>query len=153
MIRAKSSEYTFFKFWGIKEDGTVNLSTSRKLNLEYNGDKKLKDADFVTQDKNGNYWVNSNWNFVRFIGKAKTKIDGLNNGETLVNVEFQIDNEPYINSNGERAYPKNYKVTVFDFELYGNGNAKKNTTRNIDKAPIVADDTEPQIDDDDDLPF
>jgi len=91
----------------------VNLSTSRK-------------------DKGGDY-VNSSWgDYVRFVGQARFKADGLSqavtangtdeNGRTRKPVRVKIlkatfSKEPWVDSTGETKYPKNPTMTVFDFEF------------------------------------
>lgn len=98
MIYANSNSY--FKIWSLDESEkytTVRMSTSRK--------NKMTDE-----------WVNSNWQYVRFVGEAHKKCKMLSEGDKITNVRLSIDNEPY-KKDGETVYPKMYKLTVFDFDF------------------------------------
>ena len=87
--------------WKIENKGNyseVSLSTSRK--------------DKATGD-----YKNSNWSFVRFVGDAQAKIDLLSRQTRIVIKGMGISLEPYMNKDGEKAYPKNPQFVVFNFEL------------------------------------
>jgi hypothetical protein len=114
-------------FWGVKEKhdkyAIVSLSTSRK-------------------DKEGN-WFNSNWGFVRFVGKAVNGLDELEPKDRIEIVSGMITSEPYM-KDGEKAYPKTPQIVVFAWKRYvreeGGGN---------DIPPVV----EEEDSDEESLPF
>ena len=55
-----------------------------------------------------------------------------------------MSTEPYWDSkNNCAAYSKNERMTVFEFEIYNPNTQTQNSTRNLDKAPQVADSPAP----------
>lgn len=105
------------KIWEVEHSekfSTVKMSSSRK-------------------NKMTNEYVNSNWNFVRFVGNAHEKSKKLERGSRITNMKFSIDNEPYKNKAGETVYPTRPKIVVYDFEIIDDGaNEKKNHKPEVD---------------------
>ena len=97
-------------FWKIQEDNktwaTVSLTTSHR-------------------DKEKN-WHNSNWGFVRFVGKAYEGLKSLKEKDIIVIKAGTISSEPYIDGDGKKQFPKNPQITVFAWEKY-NPQAKSET--------------------------
>ena len=113
--------------WKIEDRGTyaiVDLSTS-----EFNK---------TTEER-----LYSSWGFVRFVGQAYGKISelGLKERDVIVLHGAKISRAPYV-KDGEKIYPKNVQITVFDWEHYVPG---EGTTTGLD--------TPPQVEDDDEVPF
>lgn len=113
--------------WKVEDKGNyavVRIGTSRK-------------------DKRTNEYKNSNWSFVRFVGDAYKKILEYEDTERLrIQIEGgTISLEPYVDSAGETAYPKNPQITIFNFKL-------PEDTGVMDTPPAVNDSN-----DDDELPF
>jgi len=90
------------KFWKIVEDkGTwavVSLGTSSK-------------------DKEKN-WHNSNWSFCRFVGNAYKNLDDLEEKDTIEILSGKIDRESYTDKDGNKAWAKNEKITIFAWKKY-----------------------------------
>jgi hypothetical protein len=89
-------------FWSLEDKGTyavVKLGTSSK-------------------DKEGN-WHNSTWSFVRFVGKAyNNNLLNLEEKDRIEILSGKIDREPYTDKDGNRAWAKNEKITVFAWKKY-----------------------------------
>ena len=87
--------------WEVIEDrgkyARVKFSTSRK------------DMD-VEGKYHTSYW------FANFIGKAYDKVKDIEAG-TRVQLKGTLDNEPFIDSTGERAYRKTPAMAVYDFTV------------------------------------
>ena len=97
MIFATSN--SFFKVWKIEQrdkDCIVQMSTSRK-------------------DRRTDEYLNSNWSFVSFVGKANEKIREMEKGDRLTNVQLGLSWEPY-EKDGERIYAKSPRMVIFDFD-------------------------------------
>lgn len=142
MIRCKTVNSNY-KVWKIdidenKKIAEVQIASSRKVKEENSYDKRLIDKEIA---KNG--YVNTNWFNVRFIGKAFNQISSyeLKEGDTITNLNITFEKEPYWDSENEQvAYPKNVKITVWEFELPNGTDSNGSTTttpKNFDKAPIV----------------
>jgi hypothetical protein len=127
----------------------VNIDSKEKYSLV-----KLRTARNV-EDK----WINSTFNFVRFVGNAQKnikelsdkmgKLETFDNGDAKKGVpiflkSFSIGNEPY-EKDGKTVYPKNYSITVFAWEFQ---NEDKPQANNPDNPPVVEDDS-----DNEELPF
>jgi hypothetical protein len=114
-------------YWQTREKhdnyAVVSLSTSRK-------------------DKEGN-WFNSNWGFVRFVGKAVNGLDELEPKDRIEIVSGMISSEPYM-KDGEKAYPKTPQIVVFAWKRYVRSEEGGNDT------PPVVEDSE---DSNEELPF
>ena len=110
----------------------------------WNVDVKERYADvrMSSGKKVGDAYVNSNWSFVRFVGTAFQKIDELEGNPRIKLTKSAITNESW-EKEGVTQYPKTPKMVVFDFELLeNNGGGGSSTSRKMDTAPSVADDTE-----------
>ena len=130
------------KVWEINDkDGhaEVKFSCSRKVK-EGGYDQILIDKGIA---KNG--YVSDYHSFVRFVGHAYNKLKEINIGDVITNLETQDSStEPYWDSkNNCVAYAKNERMTVFNFEIYNSNAQAQNSTRNLDKAPQVADSPAP----------
>jgi hypothetical protein len=99
------------------------------------------------KDKKTNEYKNSNWSFVRFVGAAYEKSLKLERQDRIV-VEGGISQEPY-EVDGEKKYPKNPQIVVFNFKPYEYQENEQTGSSKMDTPPVV----EPDDSDDDDLPF
>lgn len=116
--------------WKVEDKGNygvVNMSSSRK-------DKRQEDPK--------KQWTNSSWGFARFVGKAHEKLGELDRGVRIELHGATIAIEPY-EKDGEKLYPKNPQVVVFDFSVLST--AEGGTTKGMD--------TPPAVEDDDNIPF
>lgn len=161
------------KIWNVDDKGKyaeVKFSTSRKL--------KDKDTYDQTQAEHGvanNGYISEYRSFVRFVGHAYNKVKELQSGDVITNLQVDEGQEPFYgdtNSDVNAAidllekkgvvskdsikrpgkvygvvYPRNLKTTVFDFDMYTPDNTGTQS-RNLDKAPQVADDYENNYEDD-----
>jgi hypothetical protein len=92
------------------------------------------------KDKKTGDYLNSNWSFVRFVGKAYEGIMDVPLKSRIVIKSGWITQEPYM-KDGVKTWPKNPQITVFAWEYpEGTDNSSK-----MDQPPIV--------EDDDSLPF
>lgn len=86
--------------WEVLEDkgkyARVKFSTSRK--------DKNNEGSYVTS-----YW------FANFIGRAYEKVQDLDVG-TRVQLKGTLDNESFIDANGEKAYRKQPAMAIYDIE-------------------------------------
>jgi len=126
----------FATVWEVQEDNgnvaLVRFTTSRK-------------------DKRDGKYKNTSWTYTRWLGDAYKKIDDLvealaSSDKNMVRVVIKggISREEYETKEGERAWPKQPQLMVFNWEFaesYNDGSASGM-------------DTPPQVEgDDDDLPF
>lgn len=91
---------SFFTVWSVEDAGkysTVKLGTSRK-------------------NKQNGEWLNSSWNYVRFVGAAHDGAKHLSERDRITNVRFCLDNEPYRDKTGALVYPKQPHFVVFSFD-------------------------------------
>lgn len=98
MIKAVSSSY--FTVWDIDVSDkytTLKLSTSRK-------------------DKDSGEYKNSNWSYVRAVGKAHQLAKGLKQRDRITNVNFSMECEPYV-KDGVKQFPKSPRITFFEFDV------------------------------------
>lgn len=127
-MNAKTTD--FFTVWEIDDDGkkaTIRMSSSRKV--------KDNETSLIENKIAKNGYVSTSWSFVQFVGKAYNKIKKyeIKSGDRITNLDLKLQQEPYWDSREQMvAYPKNMKITVFDFELPNN-----DKTGNIDEAPVV----------------
>ena len=125
MIYFSDKQYATFWSADIKEGySLVSMSTSRK-------------------DKRDDSYKNSNWGFVRFVGKAHEKIEELERQARIV-VKGGMSKESY-DKEGEKMWPKNPQIVIFDWDF---AEAYQSSGGPMDTAPMVVDD-----DDSDDIPF
>lgn len=146
----------YYKVWNVEYDeerktAQVNMTRSRK-SRDNDYDKRLEKAGGV---KNG-YVQEFSDSYVQFTGKAFNQLKKyeIKNGDTIV-ADIEVTNEPYVDKDGNLAYPKGYRHKVFEFELPGSsedGTTPAQTPRNMDRPPIVAETSE-EVDNEDDLPF
>ena len=114
--------------WEIEEKGKfsqVRMSSSRK-------------------DKDTGDYINSNWSFVRFVGKAHAKISelGLKSKDRIVLKGATVSLEPYVDVDGVKKYPKQPRLTVFNWEYL----EPTGEPSNMDAPPVIEEE-------DGDLPF
>ena len=125
------------KVWEINDkDGMaeVKFSTSRKVK-----ENSSYDQTQVTNGVARNGYIADYRSFVRFVGHAYHQLKDIQIGDTITNLDADMSTEPYWDSNNNCvAYPKNEKITVFAFEKYNPENQEQGFTRNLDKAPQVA---------------
>jgi hypothetical protein len=127
----------FFTVWEIDDDGkkaTVRMTSSRKVRDD---EKSLVEHKIA---KNG--YVNTSWSFVNFVGKAYNQLKKyeIKEGSRITKLNMKIQMEPYWDSKNEVvAYPKNPKLTVFEFEL-----PETSGKKDLDKAPVVVEE-EPSV--------
>lgn len=123
------------KVWEINDKDNyaeVKFSTSRKVKEENSYDKTQIDNGVA---KNG--YIADYRSFVRFVGHAYNKLKEIEVGDVITNLSADMSTEPYWDSKSASiAYPKNEKITVFEFEMY---DAENNGYKNLDKAPQVQD--------------
>lgn len=132
------------KVWEINDkDGMaeVKFSTSRKVK-----ENSSYDQTQVTNGVARNGYIADYRSFVRFVGHAYNQLKDVQIGDTITNLDADMSTEPYWDSNNNCvAYPKNEKITVFAFEKYNPENQEQGSTRNLDKAPQVAETPAPQL--------
>ena len=106
--------------WKIEDKGTwaqVQFSSSRK-------------------DKKTNEYVNSGWSFARFVGESYKKINLLERNTRIVLKSAILAKEPYM-QDGEKKYPQNPTITVFNFEVF-----VPEEPSHMDEPPMIEDDPE-----------
>lgn len=121
---------SYGNIWKVENKGkwsSVNFSTSRK-----------------DRDNEGKA-VFSNWSFVGFVGKAHEKVQGMGDG-TRVLLKGTVSKEPYIDKDGQTAYPKNPQFKVYDLEVQ-----EESGGRSFDTPPRVVEST--TEDNEEDFPF
>lgn len=132
------------KVWEINDkNGTaeVKISSSRKVN-ENNSYDKVQIENGVA--KNG--YIADYRSFVRFVGHAYHQLKDIKIGDTITNLESDSSKEPYWSSNeGCIKYPNSEKITVFSFEKYDPEKHNQGSTRNLDKAPQVAEEPKEEV--------
>lgn len=125
------------KVWEINDKygmAEVKFSTSRKVK-----ENSSYDQTQVTNGVAKNGYIADYRSFVRFVGHAYNQLKDVQIGDTITNLDADMSTEPYWDSNNNCvAYPKNEKITVFAFEKYNPENQEQGFTRNLDKAPQVA---------------
>ena len=125
------------KVWEINDKegmAEVKFSTSRKVK-----ENSSYDQTQVTNGVARNGYIADYRSFVRFVGHAYNQLKDVQIGDTITNLDADMSTEPYWDSNNNCvAYPKNEKITVFAFEKYNPENQEQGFTRNLDKAPQVA---------------
>ena len=126
----------------------LNFSNTQRVkiwNIEKRDKYALVRMGSSRKEKASGEYQNSTWSFVRFVGDAFKKIDELSVNDTIVLKGAGIKQEPYIDNEGNKQYPKNPQLVVFNWEpfVYEDGGQ----TSSGEKPPVVA------SSDDDDLPF
>ena len=132
----------YYTVWSVdfeaENRAKVSLTRSRKVK-DTSYDKALEEAGGA---KNG-YITDFSDSYVNFVGKAVNQLKKYEIKERdRIYADIDISNEPYV-KDGQVAYMKGYKHTVYEFELPGSsedGTTPAQTPKNIDRAPIVADD-------------
>ena len=131
------------KVWEINDKegmAEVKFSTSRKVK-----ENSSYDQTQVTNGVARNGYIADYRSFVRFVGHAYNQLKDVQIGDIITNLDADMSTEPYWDSNNNCvAYPKNEKITVFAFEKYNPENQEQGFTRNLDKAPQVAETPTPQ---------
>ena len=121
------------KVWEINDkDGyaEIRFSTSRKVK-ENNYDKIQVDNGVA---KNG--YISTGFSFVRVVGHAYNQLKDISVGDTITNMDTEINLEPYWDTNNNCVtYPKSPKYTIFSLEKY----VYEAQPTNFDRAPQVAD--------------
>jgi hypothetical protein len=104
--------------WSVESKGTyaiVALSTSRK-------DKKTEE------------YVNSNWKFCKFVGKAFEGIEDVPEKTRIIIKSGLIEHAPYM-KDGEKVWAKNPSITIFAWEFAENAGEKTTATKSSKPAP------------------
>ena len=114
------------KIWDIEIKENVSIVTFSCSRKATENDEKIA--------KNG--YVTDYHRYVRFVGKAHKKLENFLVGDEITNLEAADETTtPYWDKNSNSiAYPKNQKLTVFDFEKY---ERRGNNNTNLDTAPEV----------------
>ena len=145
----------YYTVWSVEFENDnrakVSLSRSRKVR-DNDYDKSLENAGIV----NNGYITDFSDSFVNFVGKAVNQLKKYDIKEKdRIYCDIDITNEPYVDKDGKKAYPKGFKHTVYEFELPGSSEEEgqpAQTPKNIDRAPIVAE-AEPEDSDFEEDPF
>lgn len=145
----------YYTVWSVEFENDnrakVSLSRSRKVR-DNDYDKSLENAGIA----NNGYITDFSDSFVNFVGKAVNQLKKYDIKEKdRIYCDIDITNEPYVDKNGKKAYPKGFKHTVYEFELPGSNEEEgqpAQTPKNIDRAPIVAE-AEPEESDFEEDPF
>ncbi len=130
----------YYTVWSVEFEGEnrakVSLSRSRKVK-DNSYDKALEEAGGA---KNG-YITDFSDSYVNFVGKAVNQLKKYDIKERdRIYADIEISNEPYV-KDGQVAYMKGFKHTVYEFELPGSSeddSTPAQTPKNIDRAPRVA---------------
>lgn len=148
----------YYTVWSVdfENDNKAKVSLSRSRKVKDNSyDKKLEDAGIA----NNGYITEFSDSFVEFIGKAANQLKKYDiKARDRIYCDIEITNEPYVDKDGKKAYPKGYKHKVYEFELPGSSDkegqpADVNQIRNFDRPPIVDDKPASKTEEDDSLPF
>ena len=131
----------YYTVWSVEFENDnrakVSLSRSRKVR-DNDYDKSLENAGIA----NNGYITDFNNSFVNFVGKAVNQLKKYDiKKKDRIYCDIDITNEPYVDKDGKKAYPKGFKHTVYEFELPGSNEEEgqlAQTPKNIDRAPIVA---------------
>lgn len=131
----------YYTVWSVEFENDnrakVSLSRSRKVR-DNDYDKSLENAGIA----NNGYITDFSDSFVNFVGKAVNQLKKYDIKEKdRIYCDIDITNEPYVDKDGKKAYPKGFKHTVYEFELPGSNEEEgqpAQTPKNIDRAPIVA---------------
>jgi len=145
----------YYTVWSVEFENDnrakVSLSRSRKVR-DNDYDKSLENAGIA----NNGYITDFSDSFVNFVGKAVNQLKKYDIKEKdRIYCDIDITNEPYVDKDGKKAYPKGFKHTVYEFELPGSNEEEgqpAQTPKNIDRAPIVAE-AEPEDSDFEEDPF
>ena len=135
----------YYTVWSVDFEGDnrakVSLSRSRKVK-DNDYDKSLEKAGIA---KNG-YITDFSDSFVNFVGKAANQLKKYEIKEQdRIYCDIEISNEPYVDKDGNKAYPKGFKHTVYEFELPGSTEEEGKPAqmpKNIDRAPRVEEEEE-----------
>lgn len=84
--------------------------------VEDKGNYSLVKMGTSRKDKRDGSYKNSNWSFVRFVGKAHEKAKKLSEKDRILLKGATISLEPYMDGD-EKKWPKNPQITVFNFEM------------------------------------
>ena len=123
---------------------TINISDTQRCTIweiEDKGNFSLVRMSTSRKDKKTDEYVNSNWSYVRFVGKAHEKISNLKVKDRIVLKGAIVSLEPYM-ENGEKKYPKHPQITVFNWEF-----PEQSPAGNMDTPPKVEESPE------EDMPF
>lgn len=120
------------KVWEIEDKNgyaEIKFSTSRKT-------KDNEYDNYQLSHNNGkNGYIPTYYNFIRVVGHAYNQLKDIEVGDAITNIRASLEREPfYSEEEGKIIYPKNYKLTIFEFEKY---NFEQNNSGGIDRAPQV----------------
>lgn len=126
-------ENQYATVWEVEDKGKytqVKFSTSRK-------DKQHE----------GKY-LNSNWSYTRFVGKAHEAASSLSERDRITIIKGGLSWEPYEDENGERKWAKNPQIVVFDFKYSDSEKSNGGNVGRMDNPPHVESDI-----DESEIPF
>jgi hypothetical protein len=125
MLHIGESQYPqIVTIWEIEDKDSyaiVKMGTSRK-------------------DKKTGEYANSNWSFVRFVGNAYKDIGQLKERDRIVIKAGGISQEPYIDKEGTKKWPKSPQIVVFAWEFPEPSDGSPKRGANMDMPPVVEDD-------------
>jgi len=85
------------------------------------------------KDKNSGDYKNSTWSFVRFVGEAHKKASTLKEKDRIELKGAGFSIEEYTDKEGNRAWPKNPSLVVFNFEKYVPEDSQPSESPDIDE--------------------
>jgi hypothetical protein len=129
---------------------------ARVIAIENKGKYSVVKMRTARKDKKTDTWINSTWSFTRFIGSAHDHISEIEkqmstmekfengdvkNGVSVVLKSVSLENAPYMDKDGQKQYPKNYQMVVWDWGF------PKEDESSMDTPPVIEESTS------DELPF
>lgn len=121
-------------------DARVKISNGKdgKENLEIFEKYSTARVSSSRKDRDSDKYLYSDW-YVRFLGKAHEFVSGnVRDGDLVVLNKAIITKEAYTNKDGERVFPKNPTVLVFECSKF---NSKNSGSSSVEVPP------------EDDIPF
>lgn len=123
----------------------LNISDNQRVRVFKVEDKgNYSSVTFSTwrKDKRDGEYKYSNWGFVRFVGAAHKKASELEEGSKIVLKGAGISREEYQDSDGNRAWPKQPQVIVFNFEFLDSETSERETEKEETKDTVAYDEDE-----------
>jgi len=102
----------------------LNIARGQRVKvfkIEDKGNYSLVRFSTSRKDKRDDEYKYSNWSFVRFVGRAHDRLSHVEEGDRIILDGAGISLEPYM-KNGEKLYPKNPQIIVFNFNLLDEAN-------------------------------
>lgn len=133
-------------------------ATSNSFVTVWRGEYKDNYSEFSIsssrKDRKTDEYINSNFSYVRFVGKAFDKSKELKERDRITNITFGLTLEPYM-KDGEKVYPKGVRITIYDFEMAEplHSSGAKISGKPHSEPYAAVDSYDPDEDDDGELPF